>query len=75
MRNYTKVLQTGFDIAVTDNVSEEELQSLAEGLRNVIDTWIDVNNKACEVVCVNGAHWYENLTDQYNMEEINKIFN
>lgn len=75
MRNYTRVLQTGFDIAVTDNVPQEELDSLAVALATVINEWIDINNKACECVCVNGVHWYEDLTDQYDMKEINKTFN
>lgn len=65
MAKYNRVLQTGFDIAVGEEVTDEELQSLAEGIKNVIDTWYDTNGKAVPVLCVNGIHPYEDMTEIY----------
>lgn len=77
MGNYKRVVQTGFDIAIGDNVSQEELDSLAQGLRAVINEWYDNNGKHVPIACVNGEFSFEDMSHAYGeneMKEINKLF-
>jgi len=73
MEKYNRVVQTGFDIAIGEEVTDEELQSLAESIRNVIDTFYDINGKAQNIACVNGIFSFENMSHAYGNEEMKTI--
>jgi hypothetical protein len=74
MDKYKRVVQIGFDVAVGENVSSAELESLCEGIRGLIDDWYDSNGKAVPVACVNGIFPIEDMSHAYD-EEMMKVIN
>jgi hypothetical protein len=73
---YVEVVQTGFDIAITDGVTNQDLQDLAEQIKDFINEFITIEGKPMGVACVNGVHSYEDMTDVYSgiMDELQDNF-
>lgn len=66
MDKYKRVVQLMYDVALGDNITDEELESLNAGITNLIDTWYDVNGKASNIACMNDGHVHsEDMTDIY----------
>ncbi len=73
MAKYTRVVQTGFDIAIGDDVSDDELQSLAETIKEVINNFYDIAGKSQNIACVNGIHPFEDMSHAYGEDEMKTI--
>jgi len=68
MKKFDRVLQVGFDLLIPTGVTTAQVEELAL----LIDSKFGENDLG--ITCINGTHDAEDLTESYDMDDLNKTF-
>ena len=66
---YDKVLQIGFDLLIPTGITTGQVEDFACELQNKINEGNDLG-----VACLNGVNNASDLTDQYDIEDLNETY-
>jgi len=65
--------QIGFDIAETDQITEQDRIDLCNEIKHLIDNYTDIKGKHLNFTCVNGVFDIVDMSHAYGKKELNEI--